>query len=50
MATKVSLGFAALADTKLDNFAQGVIDAMTDNPNYPAPPVTMANLKSSKDL
>jgi len=31
MATKVSLGFAKLADTELDNLAQAVIDAMTGN-------------------
>jgi len=29
MATKVSLGFGRLPDTELDNFPQGVIDAMT---------------------
>ena len=49
MATKVSLGFAKLADTELDNFAQGVIDAMTGNATYPTPPVTMAHLKTAKD-
>lgn len=49
MATKVSLGFAKLPDTELDNFAQAVIDAMTDNPSYPSPPVTMENLQASKD-
>jgi len=49
MATKVSLGFAKLADTELDNFAQTVINAMTGNATYPSPPVTMANLKTAKD-
>ena len=49
MATKVSLRFAKLADTELDNFAQGVIDAMTGNATYPSPPVTMANLQAAKD-
>ena len=49
MATKVSLGFAKLADTELDNFAQGVIDAMTGNATYPTPPVTIANLQTAKD-
>ncbi len=49
MAAKVSLGFAKLADTELDNFAQAVIDAMTGNATYPSPPVTMANLKTAKD-
>jgi hypothetical protein len=49
MATKVSLGFAKLPDTALDNFAQAVIDAMTGNTNYPSPPVTMANLQTALD-
>jgi len=49
MATKVSLRFAKLADTELDNFAQGVIDAMTGNAIYPSPPVTMADLQAAKD-
>jgi hypothetical protein len=49
MATKVSLGFAKLPDTELDNFAQAVIDAMTGNTNYPSPPVTMANLQTATD-
>ena len=49
MATKVSLGFAKLADTELDNFAQAVIDAMTGNATYPTPPVTIANLQTAKD-
>ena len=29
MAAKVSLSFGELADTELDNFAQGAIDAIT---------------------
>jgi hypothetical protein len=49
MATKVSLGFAKLPDTELDNFAQAVIDAMTGNPNFPSPPVTMTGLQVAKD-
>src|SRR5207302_144353 len=49
MATKVSLRFAKLADTELDNFAQAVIDAMTGNATYPTPPVTIANLQTAKD-
>src|SRR5437870_4922922 len=49
MATKVSLGFAKLADTELDNFAQAVIDAMTGNATYPTPPITIANLQTSKN-
>ena len=31
MAAKVSLGFAKLSDTELDNFAQSVIDSLTGN-------------------
>ena len=49
MATKVSLSFAELSDTQLDNFAQGVIDALTGNATYPTPPVTLANLKAAVD-
>lgn len=49
MSTKVSLGFAKLPDTELDNFAQAVIDAMTGNTNYPSPPVTMVNLQTATD-
>jgi hypothetical protein len=49
MATKVSLGFAKLPDTELDNFAQTIIDTMTGNTSYPSPPVTMANLQAAKD-
>jgi len=47
MATKVSLSFGELSDTQLDNFAQGVIDAMTGNATYPTPPVTLANLQAA---
>lgn len=49
MSTKVSLGFAELSDTELDNFAQGVIDALTGNATYPTPPVTLANLQAAID-
>ena len=49
MIMKVSLGFARLQDAELDNFAQSIIDAMTGNAAYPAPPVTMANLHTAKD-
>jgi hypothetical protein len=48
MATKVSLSFGKLADTQLDNFAQGVIDAMTGNAAFPTPPVTLANLQTAQ--
>src|SRR5436309_13857976 len=49
MATKVSLGFAKLSDMELDNFAQSIIDSITGNATYPAPPVTVANLQTAKD-
>jgi hypothetical protein len=41
VAAKVSLGFGRLPDTELDNFAQGVIDALTGNAALPPPPVTL---------
>lgn len=49
MATKVSLAFAKLPDFELDNFAQGVIDAMTNNGTFPSPPVTLAILQAAKN-
>jgi hypothetical protein len=49
MAVKVSLNFGKFSDTELDNFAQAVIDAMTGNAAFPAPPVTTANLQTAKD-
>ena len=49
MATKVSFGFGRLPDTELDNFAQGVIDALTGNAAFPTPPVTPANLQAATD-
>ena len=48
MATKVSFGFGRLSDTELDNFAQGVIDAMTGNAAFPTPPVTLADLQTAQ--
>jgi len=39
MATKVSFGFGRLSDTELDNFAQGVIDAMNVMADIDAPVV-----------
>jgi len=47
MSTKVSLSFGELSDTELDNFAQGVIDALTGNATYPTPPVTLAILQTA---
>ena len=49
MSIKVSLGFARLSDGDLDNFAQGVIDAITGNATYPTPPVTIINLQAATD-
>jgi hypothetical protein len=49
MSIKVSLGFARLSDGDLDNFAQGVIDAITGNATYPTPPVTIPNLQVATD-
>jgi hypothetical protein len=49
MATKVSLGFGKFSDAELDSFAQGVIDALTDNAAFPTPPVTLANLQAGRD-
>jgi hypothetical protein len=49
MSIKVSLSFGELSDTELDNFAQGVIDALTGNATYPTPPVTLANLQAAVD-
>ncbi len=49
MQLRVSLSFARIPDTELDNFAQSIIDAMTGNASYPSPPITMANLQSAKD-
>ncbi len=49
MLIKVSLGFARLSDGALDNFAHGVIDALTGNATYPTPPVTLANLQAGND-
>jgi hypothetical protein len=49
MITKVSLGFAAIGDNFLDDFARGVIDGLTGNATYPTPPVTLANLQTALD-
>ncbi|HYX31437.1 MAG TPA: fibronectin type III domain-containing protein [Pyrinomonadaceae bacterium] len=49
MAAKVSLSFGRMPDTELDNFAQGVTDAMTGNAAFPTPPVTLVNLQAAKD-
>jgi len=47
MIIKVATNFGRLSDTELDNFAQGVINALTGNATYPTPPVTLANLQAA---
>jgi hypothetical protein len=49
MILKVSVGFAALSDTEVESFAEGVIAGMTGNAAYPTPPVTLANLQAGAD-
>jgi len=45
---KVCLAFAELADVALDDFAVAIITGLTDNPRYPTPPVTVAQLATLK--
>jgi len=47
MICKVSLAFARLSDSELDNFAHGVFNAMTGNAAFASPPVTLANLQTA---
>ncbi|MDT5121398.1 MAG: hypothetical protein QOC96_880 [Acidobacteriota bacterium] len=47
MILRVSLSFARVPDTDLDNFAQGILNEMTGNAAYPSPPVTMAALEAA---
>ncbi len=42
MSLRVSLGFARLSDTELDNFSQAGINEITGNAAYPTPPVLAA--------
>ena len=49
MLLRVSLGFAKLPDTGLDNFAQTIINELTGNAAYPTPPVTLANLQTARN-
>ncbi|HMG72663.1 MAG TPA: fibronectin type III domain-containing protein [Pyrinomonadaceae bacterium] len=49
MSPRVSLAFAKLPDTQLDNFAQAVIEQMTGNAAFPSPPVAMADLQAASD-
>ena len=47
MIVKTSLAFARLSDSELDNFANGVISAMTGNPAFPSPPLPMMQLHTA---
>jgi hypothetical protein len=47
MICKVSLAFARMSDSELDNFAHGVFNAMTGNAAFASPPVTLANLQTA---
>ncbi|HYX28487.1 MAG TPA: fibronectin type III domain-containing protein [Pyrinomonadaceae bacterium] len=47
MIVKVSLAFAKLPDSELDNFAHGVINGITGNTTYPSPPVPLVNLNAA---
>jgi len=47
MIAKVSLGFARISDTELDNFAHGIVNGMTGNVTYPDPPVMMSTLETA---
>ena len=49
MTLRVSFGFGSMPDQELDNFAQSVIDSMTNNATFPSPPVTLANLQTAKN-
>jgi hypothetical protein len=49
MICKVSLAFARLSDSELDNFAHGVIVGMTGNAAYPSPPVDLPDVLSAKN-
>ena len=46
---RVSLRFAKFPDLKLNIFAGSVSVGMTNNPAYPDPPVSMADLKAAGD-
>ncbi len=49
MGLRVSLGFAKMTDTEMDNFTQTVINGMTGNAAFTTPPVTMALLQTDRD-
>jgi hypothetical protein len=42
----VNLGFATLADTRLDAFAEKVVAKLAGNAAFPSPPVSVAGLES----
>lgn len=44
----VSLGFAQLPDSALDEFTGGVIASLTGNPAYPTPAVSLADLSAAQ--
>ena len=48
MQLHVSLAFASLPDSELDNFSTGVGTALAGNAAYPAPPVTLADLEAAR--
>jgi hypothetical protein len=45
---RVSLGFAQMPDTALDDFAGAVVAGLTGNAAFPSPPVTVAQLTTLK--
>lgn len=49
MLLRVSLSFAKLPDTELDNFTQTIVNQVTGNAAFPTPPVTMAALQAARD-
>lgn len=49
MSAKVSLAFAQLPDTELDNFAQRVIDRLTSHATFHTPHVPTASIQTHKD-
>lgn len=49
MSLRVSLAFARLSDTNLAGFVQLVVDQITGNATYPAPPVTMVLMGTTND-
>lgn len=46
---RVSMAFAKFSNWKLNIFAGSVVQGLTNNPAYPNPPVSMADLKAASD-